>query len=761
MSFGGKSYAHYSLTNPMDRRLTLALMMRTVQTTGNIMYSAGARDYSILEVSNGCIQYRFDCGSGEGLVRVETSRVSDGAWHEVVLERRANVARVLVDRRHESSGAAPGVHDILNLDANDLFFGAEVRQGYDELRSGFVGCLDDVRVDGVSLPLHVSGGSPAATLRRLANVRFACQGLFDPSVCGGKPCLNGGTCQPKPEPNAREYSCSCLPRFQGPNCEVDTDPCASAPCLHGGTCRNDAGRFVCSCTGGLSGARCDYGRHCNPNPCLNEGLCEEGPRSHLCRCRGFSGPRCELDVDECLHLPCALGASCVNLPGSFRCICPTNATGPLCSETTRRHHWESSLFLPTPLLEIVAVAAGLVVLCALAAVVACCWKRRRKTRPPGTHSCGAHPLERGVGSEMTVKNCMLAGTKDNVKRMSKVSNLEQQQTSLATPPLPPRPASYTPSMQDTALNNFDTVRSYGSAADDLESRYQANDLRANNHLRTNLAKGPKPLPQSNSASDTVSPHKAAWDVDKDRIYLDKIPNDLKAAKVMLPPMSLLNKHASALPCKSPPSLGVSSATSLTSEDLPGYTWDYSDLTTEQKPLANIAEVSGNEVQDSSSLQSADSNSQNSQMDLLPSLKGSELLTASDYVGDSESEFLDGHAPFQGYEQLLQISEDDEDTGDPSSPHRYERHPNQYLPSHCLSNDPSPGDNLSDDGVVSYGFPTQGGRGFLVGTTAPVTPHLSCSDLSVGNVCDIEDSEEDDDTDNTVVRKPLATSTTMV
>lgn len=116
---------------------------------------------------------------------------------------------------------------------------------------------------------------------------------------------------------------------------------------------------------------------------------------------------------------------------------------------------------------------------------------------------------------------------------------------------------------------------------------------------------------------------------------------------------------------------------------------------------------------------------------------------------------------QGYEQLLQISEDDEDTGDPSSPHRYERHPNQYLPSHCLSNDPSPGDNLSDDGVVSYGFPTQGGRGFLVGTTAPVTPHLSCSDLSVGNVCDIEDSEEDDDTDNTVVRKPLATSTTMV
>ncbi|XP_042145613.1 uncharacterized protein LOC121835460, partial [Ixodes scapularis] len=71
--------------------------------------------------------------------------------------------------------------------------------------------------------------------------------------------------------------------------------------------------------------------------------------------------------------------------------------------------------------------------------------------------------------------------------------------------------------------------------------------------------------------------------------------DLKAAKVMLPPMSQ-NRNLSALPAKSPPNVGVGSATSLASEDLPGYSWDYSDLTTEQKPLANISEVAGNEVQ---------------------------------------------------------------------------------------------------------------------------------------------------------------------
>ncbi|KAM7291489.1 fat-like cadherin-related tumor suppressor homolog isoform X2 [Ixodes scapularis] len=116
----------------------------------------------------------------------------------------------------------------------------------------------------------------------------------------------------------------------------------------------------------------------------------------------------------------------------------------------------------------------------------------------------------------------------------------------------------------------------------------------------------------------------------------------------------------------------------------------------------------------------------------------------------------------GYEQLLQISEDDEEgPAQGASPHRYERRPNQYLPSHCLSNDQSPADDLLEDGVVSYGFPSQGGRGFLV-EGAPSSSHLSCSDLSVNNVCDMEDSDqEDDDTDNTVVQKPPPSTTTTV
>ena len=35
-----------------------------------------------------------------------------------------------------------------------------------------------------------------------------------------------------------------------------------------------SGLFRCECPPGLSGDRCEYGRHCNPNPCENGGHCE-------------------------------------------------------------------------------------------------------------------------------------------------------------------------------------------------------------------------------------------------------------------------------------------------------------------------------------------------------------------------------------------------------------------------------------------------------------------------------------------------------
>lgn len=74
------------------------------------------------------LQYRFDLGSGEGLVRVASASLSDGRWHEATLERDGASARLTVDKKHVAHGSAPGSSEVLHLQQEDIYLGAEVRQ---------------------------------------------------------------------------------------------------------------------------------------------------------------------------------------------------------------------------------------------------------------------------------------------------------------------------------------------------------------------------------------------------------------------------------------------------------------------------------------------------------------------------------------------------------------------------------------------------------------------------------------------------------
>ena len=141
-----------------------------------------------------------------------------------------------------------------------------------------------------TMPLKILYFKFNFSLKRLHNIEFKCGELPAPGPCGAHPCLNGGKCSSKSAffsenslsaagDSNGDYSCTCPSppeRFSGRHCERDLDPCASSPCLFGGECSSDerVGLFKCSCQPGLSGDRCEFGRHCNPNPCENGGHCE-------------------------------------------------------------------------------------------------------------------------------------------------------------------------------------------------------------------------------------------------------------------------------------------------------------------------------------------------------------------------------------------------------------------------------------------------------------------------------------------------------
>ena len=478
LSFGGKSYVSYKVKGSIEKYLNLSMSVRTLYPSGTLMYAAGPIDYSILEVYKNKLRYRFNFGSGEGIVLLSESKINDGNWHTIALQRLGNSARLTVDRKHKAHGSAPGINDALNLEGGtgkNIYFGAEVFQDVDEQNKGFIGCLDNIRLDDIALPLHAKAKSRIAKLVRINNVDFNCGPLTSPGQCGSYPCLNSGTCVEL----TNSYSCKCSPRFKGSNCERDVNPCAGNPCLNGGTCLNTQnGNFRCLCPQHLSGKRCDYGVYCNPNPCQNGAKCEEGSDRAICKCRGYTGAFCTQDINECLNSnPCANKGTCINTDGDFRCECQQEWTGPYC--TTKPGLVGSSRYMLKleELIGLIISLFGIVLFVGICILCRhCTHSEKRKTQTsynPEMNNSGNESFLNLNGSATTPQI-------GDHRESRLISNYEL--TSMDQRPLIPystRPMSYTPIQNETGYT--DTVRSYGSAADELESLPPVRIVNPNNY----------------------------------------------------------------------------------------------------------------------------------------------------------------------------------------------------------------------------------------------------------------------------------------
>ncbi|XP_023599141.1 sushi, nidogen and EGF-like domain-containing protein 1 [Myotis lucifugus] len=108
------------------------------------------------------------------------------------------------------------------------------------------------------------------------------------------------------------------------------------PCLNGGKCIDDCvtgnPSYTCSCLSGFTGRRCQLDvDECASHPCQNGGTCTHGVNSFSCQCpAGFGGPTCETAPSPCDTKECVNGGQCQVVSGSAVCECPAGYTGNTC-----------------------------------------------------------------------------------------------------------------------------------------------------------------------------------------------------------------------------------------------------------------------------------------------------------------------------------------------------------------------------------------------------------------------------------------------
>uniref|UniRef100_A0AAZ3NXK6 Sushi, nidogen and EGF-like domains 1 n=1 Tax=Oncorhynchus tshawytscha TaxID=74940 RepID=A0AAZ3NXK6_ONCTS len=133
--------------------------------------------------------------------------------------------------------------------------------------------------------------------------------------------------------------------FRIDNAQVEVGGCNDSasvcphlrPCLNGGRCIDDCitgnPSFTCSCLAGFTGPRCQIDVEECSYPCQNGGTCSDQVNGFICQCPpGFTGTVCQTGVD---NFTCVCGALCELAEGATKSLCETGeidegATKSLC-----------------------------------------------------------------------------------------------------------------------------------------------------------------------------------------------------------------------------------------------------------------------------------------------------------------------------------------------------------------------------------------------------------------------------------------------
>ncbi|KRY10993.1 Neurexin-1a [Trichinella patagoniensis] len=197
----------------------VAFKFRTNEPYGLLLHCGPAEphlsDLLAVEIFAGHLYFVIDLGSGTSRLQASGRLVADGHWHSVNMTRRWRSGQIYVDNWRVDF-STPGKEKMLDT-ADVVQFGYSVAEARNlppsvwtaTLGRGFVGCLKDVTLDGVSLDLI--GLLPH---QRQRDVVVGCYDMLP--QCTELSCKNGGRCIE----GWNRYYCDCSAVFySGDRCE--------------------------------------------------------------------------------------------------------------------------------------------------------------------------------------------------------------------------------------------------------------------------------------------------------------------------------------------------------------------------------------------------------------------------------------------------------------------------------------------------------------------------------------------------------------
>ncbi|XP_053394807.1 pikachurin-like [Mercenaria mercenaria] len=213
--FYGNSYMALPVLKNGYKEMNILLEFKPVAQFGLLLFSSefedARSDFFSIALIDGYLEFRYDCGTGMGVVRSSGPVVMD-TWNTLRIHRHETMATMWLNDEQPVQGTSLGSYSRLTLRLN-LYVG-----GYDNIdqiqdkigtSKAFVGCVEHVVVNDYKFDLRKAELVGDAQFG--ANVGECSEGLCDNVVC-----QNGGKCQVT---SADSHVCLCPLGTGGESCQ--------------------------------------------------------------------------------------------------------------------------------------------------------------------------------------------------------------------------------------------------------------------------------------------------------------------------------------------------------------------------------------------------------------------------------------------------------------------------------------------------------------------------------------------------------------